>query len=165
MIAIAQPRIEFGTRAEAREKEIKRCLKMNPTYILMMDSDQTMPIRGLNAMINTGADISCIDAPSKGRDDSNVRCHPNGDLYIATISCCLIKPYIFKFLEEPWFNSKVAVIEERVKDGKIIYRYEQKYQDDNVGEDAYFIRKAIEAGFRVEVVSNMKCKHFDLEAI
>ena len=163
MLAIASPKRELGTRAEARERELERCLKMNPTYILMIDDDQTMPIRGLNAMLASGADVAVIDAPAKDLpSSSNIRYHPNGELYSATISCCAIKAEIFAKLEKPWFSSKFAIIEDRIVDGKIISHYEEKYQDDNIGEDIFFIRKVIEAGFSVKVMPNLKCNHFNL---
>jgi len=162
MIAIASPCREKGSRAEARTSEIIRCLKMNPTFILMMDDDQTMPIRGLSAMIGSGADISVIDAPSKGQDDSNVRYHPDGTLAYATISCCLIKAKLFEKLEKPWFSSGYDFREDGVKDGKIVWNIQEKHKDDNRGEDIYFIRKVIDKGFAVAVVKGQKCRHYEL---
>lgn len=163
MISFATPRIEFGTRAEARTKEIERCLKMSPTHIFMIDSDQTMPTRGISALLATGADISVIDAPSKGAGDSNVRYHPDGSLAYATISCCLIKASVFDRITKPWFSSSYAFREEGFKDGKIVWNVQEKQTDDNRDEDVYFMRKCIDAGLKIKVVPELKCAHFEIK--
>ena len=162
MIAIAAPCREKGARAKAREVEIQRCLKMKPTYIFMMDDDQVMPIRGLNAMIGSGADVSIIDAPSKGLNDSNVKYHPDGTLAYTGISCCLIKAQIFKVLPKPWFSSEYEFREDGIKDGKIVWNVQKKYKDNNINEDIYFIRKVIDFGFDVQIIKNLKCNHYQL---
>lgn len=173
MIALAIPRPELGTRAEARTKEVERCLKMGAEYIWMMDLDQTAPDNALAKFatsispftMNNPWDILAIDAPSKGYEDSNVRYHPDGTLAYFTISCCLMKASIFDKIAKPWFSSAYDFREEGVKDGKIVWNVQEKAKDNNINEDVYFARKCIEAGLNVVVLPGLKCGHFDLEKI
>lgn len=163
MLAIALPRTELGTRAEARTAEVKRCLLMHPAWIFMSDLDQTLPLEGLVEFYRYAeegaADIIVVDAPSRGGTDSNIRCHPNGELAYATISCCLIKASLFSRISEPWFDSSVEYREVGIKDGLIQWEAFDKYQDDNRGEDVYFMRKCIEQGAKIEVIPALKCSH------
>ncbi len=166
MLSICIPRIELGTRAQARTKEVKRALAMKAEFIFMMDSDQVVPVAGMSKLYEAvlgGADIAVIDCPNKGVEDTNIRYHPDGTLAYASISCCMLRAGLFTDLPtRPWFSSEYAYVEEGVKDGKITWRVEKKYQDDNVGEDIWFIRHVIEAGMKVEVIPELKCSHFDL---
>lgn len=110
-------------------------------------------------MYATGADITVIDAPNKGYDDSNVRFHPDGTLAYTGISCVLFKSSVFETIPEPWFSTSYEFLEQQPKDGKIVWEMKTKYQDDNQGEDVYFIRKAIEHGLSINIVPDLKCKH------
>jgi hypothetical protein len=156
------PRKELGTRAEAREKEIIRCLKMNPTYIFMMDSDQTMPNQSISGLIGACADIAVIDCSPHDSEASNIYYNPDGTIAHCTISCCLIRAEIFKKLEKPWFSSKYDFVKSGVKNGKIVYNRLDKSVDNNWGEDIYFVRKVIEAGFTIKAVDRLKCCHFKI---
>lgn len=165
MIAITSPRKEFGTRAEARTKEIERALKLGAEYIFMIDSDQTIPDDGFQRlqMCLEDADIAVIDAPDKfGNAPSNIRYNPDGTIAYATISCCLMRADIFEKIEKPWFSSKYSFIEKGVVDGKIKWNIQEKYQDDNVGEDIYFMYKAMKAGLKVIVIPDLKCVHKEI---
>lgn len=167
MIALAMPRKAFGTRAAARTAEIERCLAMNPEWILMMDSDQTMPLTALRELgerlESDGLPlIYVIDCPSHNSDDSNVIYHPDGSLAAFTISCCLIHHSVFTILKKPWFSSEYAYIEEKRENGKIIWRVDKKFTDDNEGEDIYFSRHCLEANIRIEVLDDLVCDHHDL---
>lgn len=162
MIAIAMPCREKGTRAEARNKEIERCLKMNPTHILMIDDDQTIPNAGWTKLLGACTDIAVIDTPPKETDQQNVHYNPDGTIAYCTISCSMIKREVFEKLPRPWFDSKYDFQPSGTKNGKIIFHKLDKSTDNNVGEDIYFVRNAIEAGFDTNVVPDIKCKHFDL---
>lgn len=169
MIALAIPRPELGGRAEARTKEVERCLKLGADWMLMVDLDQCMPDGAFQFFSeefvknwgSIGPDIYCLDAPSKGHDDSNVRYHPNGELAYATISCCLIRMSIFERLPRPWFRSDLDYREVGIKDGLIQWEVVDKWQDDNIGEDIYFMRQCIEQGIKIKIVP-LKCYHGDL---
>lgn len=170
MIAICTPRRELGTRAEARTKEVERALKLGANYIFMMDDDQLMPDSGFASLMNELAynfqeniDIAVIDAPDKfGNADTNIRYNPDGTIAYATISCCMIKAEVFNKIEKPWFSSKYSFIEKGTIDGKIKWNIQEKYKDDNVGEDIYFMYKCIKAGLKIGVVDGLKCRHIQL---
>lgn len=168
-IALAIPRVELGQRAEAREKEAERFLKLGAEWLFTCDSDQTIPVEAFAYFIDWAeqkvspqADIYVIDAPSKGLDDSNVFYHPDGSLAHFTISCCLIHKSVFERLERPWFSSKWMYREAGKKDGRIIWDVQEKMYDDNINEDVYFSRKCLEAGIRVEVIPKIKSRHMEI---
>jgi len=159
------PRIELGTRAEARNKEIERCLKMNPTYIFMIDTDQTVPNRGWTKLIGvcaSGADIAVIDTPPHDTDQENIHYNPDGTIAYCTVACSLVKSEVFKKLPKPWFDSSFDFQASGTNNGKIIFHQLDKSKDNNVGEDIYFVRKAIEAGLKIEIVKDLKCSHYKL---
>lgn len=165
-ISLAIPRKELGDRAEARELEAERFLKLDAEWLLTCDSDQTVPVEAFcyfmdwaEQKVSSRADIYVVDAPSKGLNDSNVRYHPDGSLAYFTISCCLIHRSVFERLEKPWFSTEYAFIEDGVRQGKITWNLQKKYQDDNINEDIYFSRKCLEAGIVVEVLPGIKSKH------
>jgi len=162
MIAIAIPRKEFGTRAEARTKEVERCLAMNPDYILFLDSDQTMPDKSIELMKLLDVDIAVIDTPPHDTDLQNFTRNPDGTISHTTIACSLIRPSVFDRIEKPWFSSRYNFIQGQPLHGKYSYQKIDKYQDDNVGEDIYFVRKCVEAGVSIEVIPGLKCNHFKL---
>lgn len=161
-VAIAIPRKELGTRAEARNAEVIRCLRMNPKHILFLDTDQTMPHKGWTALLAESADIAVIDTPPHGSDTPNVMFNPDGTICYCTMACSLIRADVFKKLDPPWFSSAYNYQPRGVKDGKIILDKLEKYHDNNQGEDIYFIRNAIEAGLSIKVVRDMKCRHWEL---
>jgi hypothetical protein len=156
-IAIASPKRELGTRAEARTKEIERCLRMEPDRILMLDDDQTMPEEGLTRMCAIDADIVVIDTPPHDSDIPNVYYNDDGSIAWCTIACSLIRADVFSKIDKPWFASGYDF----VRDGKRIVRLD-KSKDNNVGEDIYFVRKCIDAGLTIEIVADIRCKHFKL---
>lgn len=165
MIAITCPRKEFGTRAEARTKEIERALKLGADYIFSMDSDQLIPDDGFEKLLEAiqDADIAVIDAPDKfGNTSTNIRYNSDGTLAYATISCCLIRASVFEKIEKPWFSSKFSFIEKGSVNGKIKWNIQHKYEDDNVGEDIYFIYRVLKAGLKVKVVEGLKCLHKEI---
>lgn len=162
-IVLSVPRIELGTRVEARTKEVERFLKLDADWLLTCDSDQTVPIKALEFFLtNEEADIYIIDAPSKGLDDSNVFYHPDGTLAYFTISCCLINKRVFEKLEKPWFSSKFMFRERGKKNGKIVWEVQEKMYDDNINEDVFFSRKCLEAGIKVKIIPNVKSKHMEI---
>lgn len=162
MIAIAIPRKEFGTRAEARNKEVERCLRMNPDYILWLDSDQTMPDTSVEELIKLDADIAVIDTPPHDSEAVNITYNPDGTVAHCTMACSLIKREVFEKLPSPWFSSSFNFIKGEPKGGKYTYERLDKYSDDNQGEDIYFIRNAIEAGLTIKFVDGLRCNHYKL---
>ncbi len=164
MIAFAAPAPEKGTRAEARNKEIKRCLKMHPDYIFMMDDDQTMPDEGLELMLSwTGKfDIVVIDTPPHDSTMENITTHPDGSIAWCTVACCLIRASVFEKLLHPWFDSRYDYVKEGVVGGRHIIKRLDKSTDNNVGEDVFFVRNALEAGLKIKFIGNIKCKHFKI---
>lgn len=162
MIAIAQPCREKGTRSEARNKEVARCLKMQPDYILFLDDDQTMPDEALELLIGLDTDIAVMDTPPHDSDLDNVTFNPDGSIAYCTIACSLIKRNVFEVLPSPWFLSTYNFISTGNSEGKLLFQRLDKSVDDNVGEDIYFIRTAVDAGLGVKIISFPKCKHFKL---
>ena len=175
-VAFAQPRIELGTRAEARNSEITRCLKMNPKYIFMIDTDQTMPVEGFTALISRmmahDADIAVIDTPpakldpatgtTEGSDRQNIQYNPDGTIAYCSIACAMFRADIFHQLPQPWFDSSYDYQLVDSKGGKLVFDKLLKSNNNNVGEDIFFVRNALEAGLRFEYVTKVRCAHFKL---
>ncbi len=166
-LAIAIPRIELGTRAEARTKELERCLALGADWVFMMDSDQTVPMAGLLLALEeyikrVDLDVIIFDAPNKGKTDSNIFYNSDGTLDHFTISCCLIKTKVLDALEKPWFRSDLAYVIRQPKDDKNVYEVEPKHTDDNIGEDIYFSKKLLDAGINVKIMEGFKSNHIEL---
>lgn len=153
-VIYATPRRELGGRAVARNNEINRAIALSADYILWLDSDQTVSVEALSAMFTNiiEADIVVCDAPNRGREDSNIVYNPDGTLNHFTVSCCLMSVAWLRSNPDVRFNSQIACIRDGVKDGKLTHRLENKYRDDNIGEDTYFAIIALEAGARVVVL-------------
>jgi hypothetical protein len=162
-LALAMPRRELGTRVEARTKEFERCLKLGADWIFTMDDDQTVPMEGLMSVLKIAhtASIIVCDASNKGKMDSNIIYHPNGLLDHFTISCCLVKASSLAKLAKPWFRSDLAYIGKQPIDGRNVYEIEPKHTDDNIGEDVYFSKKVLEAGWKIKIMP-FKSKHIEL---
>lgn len=153
---------EKGTRAEARNKEVERVLKMKPSHVLMVDDDQTLPNAAWTKLLGQCVDIAIVDTPPRDSDQENIHYNPDGTLAYCTMACSLIKREVFEKLPRPWFDSKYDFQPAGTLNGKIIFHKLDKSKDNNVGEDIYFIRNAIEAGFKISIVPNLKCEHYDL---
>lgn len=162
-LAIAIPREELGSRAEARNKEIKRCLSLGADYILMMDTDQAMPLNAVRMTDIENNDIVVVDAPSKdGQLDSHVQYHPDGTMAWTGFSCAVFKKDVFNRIDKPWFDSSVAYRFE-IKAGKYVFTKEKKYKDDNFGEDVDFYFKCKDAGIKIKIADGPKCIHKEVE--
>jgi len=165
-VAFAMPQAIMGTRAEARNLEIKRCLKMNPKYIFMIDSDQTMPIEAWTALVSalkvSDADVAVVDTPPHDSNVVNITYSPDGTIAFCSIACALFKASVFERLPYPWFSSMFNFQPNGTKDGKIVFSTLEKYQDDNQGEDIYFVRNALQADMKIEYITKMKCAHYRL---
>ena len=166
-LVVTIPRKELGTRAEARNKEIKRALKLGADYILMVDDDQAIPIDGLadmrNAVVVDGYDMAIIDAPSKdGQLPTNVTYHPDGTIAWTGFGCVLFKAEIFQKLLDPWFDDSYTYTFE-IKKGKFVFTKVDKYKPDNVGEDSNFYFKLTEADYKIKIIEDIKCLHKEIE--
>lgn len=168
-VAFAQPRKALGSRAEARNAEIQRCLRMGADYIFMMDSDQTMPFTGWTKLTQrltvNEADIAVIDTPPHGSEQINCIYNPDGTIASCSIACALIKADVFQKLPYPWFDSHYDYQPAGQKDGKLLFDKHLKYQDNGVGEDIFFVRNAIEAGLKIEYITSIRCNHYELGEI
>lgn len=161
-LAIAIPRKELGGRAEARNKEIQRCLSLGADYILMMDTDQAMPMDAVLGSDIDDHDIVVIDAPSKdGLSQTNVTYHPDGTLAFTGFGCAIFKSEIFRRLPKPWFDSSYSYTFE-IKGGKYVLTRQDKYKDDNVGEDTNFFFKCLENRININIITKSKCIHKDI---
>jgi hypothetical protein len=169
LLAIAIPRSELGKRSEARNKEIERCISLGADYILMIDNDQAMPIGGLSEILQDSweyaeTDIYIIDAPSKdGQSQTNVTYHPNGEMAWTGFGCAFFKSEVFKKIKKPWFDSSFSYTFE-IKKGKYVFTKQDKYKDDNVGEDVDFYFKCLEKGIKIKVLDGFKCIHKEINA-
>jgi hypothetical protein len=120
------------------------------TEIFFVDSDMTFPENTLERLISHNKDIVVGCAVSrgiapvpflfKGFDESGQPIlwleklmNPNGDTLLkvgaSASALMLIKAEVFRKVERPWF----------------------KFQDDLVGEDLYFSKKAVAKGFEIFV--------------
>ena len=163
-LAITIPRKELGRRAEARNKEIERALKLEADYILMVDEDEAMPFGAINKLFYwiSEYDAVVIDAPSSdGLAQSNITYHPDGTIAWTGFGCVLFKAEIFKKLPKPWFDDKSAYTFE-IKKGRYVFSKVEKYKADNIGEDVDFYFKLIENGFKIKILEGVKCKHIQL---
>ena len=152
-----------GDIAEKREFQAEKAMKDGMTHLLYLDADMVFPQstipRLLDAM-NKGADLAGIlsyrgyppyDPLIWKKDGLGMMIagedYQFGDLVEAGATgagCLMVKKNVFESLPRPWFQ----VIEETVE-GKTIRK----------GEDIYFTRKAVGAGFSLKVVTEVDTQH------
>lgn len=164
-LAIAIPRKELGTRGAARNREVARCLSLGADRILMMDSDQTMPLDAIDDMIDYWVpdyDIVVVDAPDKTNTiKTNVTYNPDGTMAWTGFGCAYFKREVFEKIPAPWFDSSYSYTFE-TKAGKYVFTRQDKYKDDNFGEDITFYFKCLDAGIKIKVLEGLKCVHKEI---
>jgi len=148
-----------GDIAEKRENQVAEGMKLGCTHFILLDADMVYPpntIVDLFKMLQDGADLAgglCYrgyepyDPLIWGVRNENLlkpfEDYKFGDIVDAGATgaaCLLIKREVFEKLERPWFRIQT---EEKTVDGKIIVIRR--------GEDTYFTRNAVEAGFKLRI--------------
>jgi hypothetical protein len=148
-----------GDLAEKREAQVAEGLKLGCTEILLLDADMVYPpnvINDLYGILNNGADMAgglcyrgyepynpLIWHPTEERQLKPFEDYNFGDLVnggATGAACLLVKREVFERTERPWFRIQT---EETTESGKTIVLRR--------GEDTYFCRKAIKAGFKLQI--------------
>jgi hypothetical protein len=155
-LAVCVPRAELGDRAAARNKEVERARKLGADALLMVDTDEIMPIETLREIEKEleNSDIVIVDAPCKiGAINSNVTYGENFVMMFSGLGCFAAKMSVFDKVGR--FTSKYAWI---VEDHKIKNRVKKGF-DDGIGEDVDFIIRANKKGLIIKIAEGRKCKH------
>jgi len=162
-LAITIPRKELGTRAEARNQEIERALQLKAEYILMIDTDQTIPILALSKMFQEiqTYDIVIVDAPNKDKGGSNVTKNPDRTIAYSGMGCVLFRASIFSQIGKPFFDDRFGYAEKDILNGKLVIKKFGKYQQDNKGEEIDFWFK-VKDKFKIKIIEDPKCNHIEL---
>lgn len=133
------------------------------THYLMVDDDVVSPEGGLQAMLDTDADIAIIDYPThnmgKHGKNGNVAydSHKPGKKALwAGLGCTLVKASVFDDLEKPYFRSGGAFYDQ-LRDGKKVL-YGARIQSAG-GEDYEFYTDCRKNGHELAVVPGMVAGH------
>ena len=166
-----RPGVQWGYVA-SREAGVGRssfayCALKNPkvTHLYFMDSDVVPPAKTLDKLLEHDlpiiAGIYPMDANGpvwsfKKNGWWHSRKEPTGDELIKTTviggSTLLVKREVFDKLERPCF--------------KIVYKaMDEKGRCYDEGEDEYFCRIAIEAGYDIMVDPSIVCDHFNYKSL
>lgn len=135
------------------------------THVLFVDSDVVPPSFALKLLLQLNADVTAGLCPiyADSRPCWNVQIK-NGDPWLGmekelpkepfeTFSvgagCILIRREVLVDVKWPWFKTEYQEI------------FKNEGKGIAVGEDVFFIRKALDKGYKVVVHPDVKCKHFN----
>lgn len=135
------------------------------THVLFIDSDVVPPPDALVLLLRLDADVAAGICPiyADKRVVWNVQIK-NGDPWLGmekklpkkpfeTFSvgagCILIRREVLVDIKWPWFQTEYQEI------------FKNEGHGIAIGEDVYFVRKAIDHGYKVVVHPDVKCKHFN----
>lgn len=148
--------------ARARNEIVKKALKDNYDYILMVDSDMIIPDNALVSMLRKPQDICLGVYPRKNTSTEQTECfklnqknyidvyeyneldqYMNGYVEIkgGGLGCALIKTDIFNNMKFPYFKY-------------VIYD-----NGDVLSEDNFFCHQATSAGYKIYMDTNVRCGH------
>ena len=134
----------------ARTGLVNESIKRGATHILFVDHDMFFPPNAIQELVDFGKDIvggaynfrrfplqsTAVPLTDITPTDTLFRCNALGTGFL------LIKLSVFEKIPIPWFNFG------RDENAELVY-----------GEDTFFCRKAIEAGFDVWADPNLGVKH------
>jgi len=135
------------------------------THIYFLDSDVVPPPDALTHLLRLGADVAVGLTPIVADDRLvwNIQ-YKEGDawtglseqipdepfdIYSSGAGCMLVRREVLVKIGYPWFRTEYQEI------------FKNEGKGIKIGEDVYFIKKAIEKGFRVIAHPKVKCKHFN----
>jgi len=148
---------------ESRNHLVKLAQERSADYILFIDDDIFMPMKGLQALLKQSKDFIAFPAFAKQMPlKSNI--FPN--FYFTSLpkipkdklmkvdwigaGNILVNMSVFNKIDKPYFGSGTE-IEDQIKGTKFIYR---------TSEDEYFCRKLKKVGVEVYVLTNNVCEHY-----
>lgn len=147
-IGLANPRSSII--ATSRNLGVREALKLNPDYIMFIDSDMSFPKDSLYRLLAADKDIiGCNYLTRNPPHKSLARAKTSQVSGIAEVDrlptgMLLIKASVFNALKQPWFAHPI------------------QENGDIGGEDYYFSDKAIEAGYKlfIDVPLSLQIVHW-----
>lgn len=155
---------------DSRNSLVEAGLEIPATHYLLIDDDVVMPEGGLKAMLELDTDIAVVDYPMHYTGDKW------GEMGTATfddwlpgestegkplawggLGCTLVRREVFEKLERPWFSTMQKTFT-RDDTGHMTLN-EGETALGGGGEDVYFMLKAKDAGFKVELVRGVTAGH------
>ena len=151
--------------ALGRQMIAERAVAENSEFLWMLDDDTTPPLNAVRHMIaalqqNSEAMVCIAPTPTKSDPiESNIYKYRNAGCYwdwksddvfeIAEggAACMMVRTEVFEKLEKPWFNFSENKEEEMI--------------ERTVGEDIYFCRKVVDAGYKILAHGRCATWHWD----
>lgn len=139
--------------SQQRQHLAEEALKLNPDFILWLDSDMMFPLNTIEILSRHNLPIVACNYSTRSDPLKGVAYKSIGDwdswidsgtemgnttvVEGTGMGCMLVKPDVFRAMEKPWFD----------------IRYNDKL-GDHIGEDFYFCTKAADCGYDI-VIDNV----------
>jgi len=124
-------------------------------YIFYIEEDMVIPDGGFERMINLDKDIVFIDYAVNGWSCSQRK---ENEILWCGLGCTLIKSYVFKSLDYPYFRTDKVL---RLNDWKWVDAGPKKRYG---GQDIWFFSQAREVGFEITQAEG-ECRHLKLDEL
>lgn len=152
-------------RDKARELIIESAIKLKAPYVWFVDDDVEVPFGACRQLLRTlkeaDPEVCAVGGiyPEKNDPPSPVVYTTNGHgpdwrwkkntIFEASLigtGCMMVKTEVFSKMEKPWFRD--------INEGLV-----------NITDDAYFVMKAKEAGYKVLADAHVICFHWDYKTM
>jgi len=135
---------------------VEQALEDGCGMLLFVEEDTVIPNGGLKRLIDTKADISCIDYGVAGYS-CITKNKETGEILWCGLGCTLVQRYVLDRLVKPYFRTDKALLLNYWPEVRWIDPGKQAYG----GQDIYFGIQARQAGFTIQQVEG-ECKHLQL---
>jgi hypothetical protein len=131
-----------------------------PDYIWFVEEDNEVPEGVLSAFLKTKSDIITMDYPvAKGI--SHIHKNSSGEIDWCGLGCTLIHRRVFEAIDQPWFEVNILYNQ----NGDEVIVPEHRLKTGWGGHDTRFFKKALNKGFKINVVEGFKGEHYRAEEI
>jgi GT2 family glycosyltransferase len=158
-------------RDKARNFLVQEALDFNSDYIVFLDDDNIVPFDFIQQLLDTNEPIIGLNYSLKKPYYESAHLMSNGKQYpiptdskgLVSVNRCfalgasLIKREVFEKIGFPWFQ-------EWTDDNKL--ESHQTFEDGtkiSYTDDAFFTKRAIDAGYTPKVLSNIHSAHIDFQ--
>lgn len=136
-------------------------LQTDCDYAWFVEEDVVPPASALDLMLSAEVAIAFVDYPLKNFPNRPCYGTYRGRLIWVGLGCTLVHRAVFTTLKKPWFESQWKYV--AVHRGSAQAEPEIKIIEDPFrpygGQDLFFCHNAIKAGFSIQVLMGLRCKH------
>jgi hypothetical protein len=136
-------------------------LQTDSDYAWFVEEDVVPPASALDLMLSAEVAVAFVDYPLKNFPNRPCYGTYRGRLIWVGFGCTLVHRAVFTTLKKPWFETQWKYV--AVHSGSAQAEPEIKIIEDPFrpygGQDLFFCHNAIKAGFAIQVMMGLRCKH------